>query len=141
MTKKTFTYNKEAHLLGRKRRLLKYAVAQAAKGNTEALFQHLRDDGAEEEDLGALKVLIERRGVGKPKDRSLRAETKRELVGMVRYQERLWRRNNPGKILRHGLRKKLIEDAKDFIGEERRDIQEITTEEIRQELGRGRTSR
>jgi hypothetical protein len=140
MSNRPFSYDKEARLRGIKRRgeqryELNNAVANAAKGDAEALVQHLRNSGVEERNLDALQALIKS---GKPVNLSLREETKLLLVGTVRHQERMWRRKHK-KSLPRGLRNKLIDEAKDFIGEEGRDIQEITTEEIRDVLERGRT--
>jgi hypothetical protein len=142
VSKRPFSYDNEARLRGTTHRMRRYelndAVANAAKGDAAALVQHLRDSGVEEKYLKALKALIES---GKCVNISLREETKRELIGMVRYQERIWRRSHPGESLPRGLRNQLIDEAKDFIGEEGRDIQDIATEEIRNELERGRAPR
>ena len=140
--KKKRSYDSASRIRGMQLRsrwsALDKALDEAAKGSTDALVRYLRDGVAisEQRHLDAIADLVKRRGVGHPVDLSPRVETMRLIIGMVRNQERLWRRRHPGKSLPRGLRIKLIEQAMAFIGEEGRlAIQNISVEESGQETG------
>lgn len=146
MSKKPFTYDAESRSRGLQRRAqwsaIDKAIADAMKKSTGTLVDLLRDGVAitEQRHLDAIADLIERRR-GHPIDRSPRAETKALIVGMVRHQERLWRRRHPGKPLQRGLRNKLIERAIVFVAEQGPKVIDIPIADIHAVLRRGRTSR
>jgi len=123
------------------------AMAKADRGNTEELRNYLMSkDPLTAEHREALADLIyryiQRKGRGRPRgsDPSPRAMAKSVWVGIVKGRERQWHRAHPGCTLPKGMRKSLIQQVGDQLGDEDffYGIEPIDPDEIHKALARGK---